>query len=437
MITWVLGAGQLALAAAGFTAVVVLASRRAVAGLIIVLATFVLFEATAPPLLELTVQFGSVSIYPIDVVSLALLSIGTWRLLTQELYGPAKIALLTLVFLLLSNLVWGIAEFGLEPATNGSRFWFPIVSGVVYGATARDWDRRFVTVLVGAGCLLAGLSIVRLLQHGLHEATTFIDAGGREVDARPVMALGVLVILNALILLLGRGRLTWTSAGLALLLTSSIVLLQYRTLWVTAIAAAVIGGFYLATKFIATQERVVYLLTAFMLLVVPVALLAISRVSVYQESVESATGASSTLTWRLEAWGTLLEKHSSALDLTFGTPSGTDREIVIAGWATNLSAHNVYVEAVLQYGLVGLVALLAPFAIAFRARTATAERLGIAPPTVVVLLTTLVLVSMTHSPGQVQGVVLGALVSAACIQPQPSFERRRVPAPGRELAVSR
>jgi len=133
----------------------------------------------------------------------------------------------------------------------------------------------------------------------------------------------------------------------------------------------------------------------------------------------------------------LLEKHSSPLDLMFGTPSGTGREIVVSGWATNLSAHNLYVEAILQYGLVGLVALCALAVLALKSRHASARQLEIAVPAIVVLIVTWLLVSMTHSPDQVQGLLLGVLISVACFQPQSSLERHRITVPRRELAASR
>ena len=436
MIGQLLQAAQLVAAVVCFAGIVILVARSALAGAIIVLGTFLLFDATAPPLLELVVQFGTTSVYPIDMVSLALLSVGTWRLVVEDIYGPAKIALVVLVVLLTTNLLWGVGEFGVEHATNQSRFWLTIISGVVYGATVRSWDRRLPTVFIVSGCFLAAVSIVRVFQHGLYSATTFIDVGGNSVDARPVMALGVLVILNALIMVLARGAFTLVTAALALLLTTGLVLLQYRTLWVTAVACAVLGLFVLASRYRASNERVVYLVTGLMLLAVPAALYAISQVSVYQRSAESATGATSTFTWRIEAWKTLLEKHSSPFDLAFGTPSGSGREIVIDGWATNLSAHNLYVESILQFGLIGFAALCAIAWLAFSARERSAAQLELATPAVVILLVSVLMVAITHSPAQVHGLLLGVVLSAACFQTQP-LRAPRVDLAAQRLAPSR
>ena len=436
MISQIVEVAQLAVSIVGFLAVVFLVWRSAIAGVVVALTAFVLFGATPIPLAgDLVFQFGSTSVYPLDVASLALLSVGSFRLLSGRIYGPAKVLLVTLVVLLLGHLIWGATEFGVEQAANHSRIFLPIISGVVFGATVKDWDRRLPTVFIIAGCCLAALSIVRVLQHGLYAANTYIDDGGQLVDARPVIALGVLLMLQALILVLARSPVTMRSVAVAVLLLSGIVLLQYRTVWVAAIACAVLGAFYLAMRYRASNERIVYLFTALALLSVPISLFAISQVSAYEESAKSATGISSTLTWRVEAWKALLGKHSSPFDLVAGTPSGTGREISVKGLETNLSAHNLYVEALLLYGLVGVFAFVALAVLAVRFRDQSARQLEIATPAVLVVILGVALVSMTHTPGQVEGLFFGALLSAAC------YQTRRSPAwdfyPGRrELAAS-
>lgn len=437
MIGQLLQLAQLALGVACFGAIVFAVARSALAAVVIVLATFVVFDATAPPLFDIVVQFGSTSIYPRDVVAFALLTVGSWRLFTSGVDGPAKIPLAALVVLLAMSLLWGFAEFGVEHATNHARFWLAILSGLVFGATVKSWDRRVVTAFIAAGAFLAALSVIRVFQHGLYSATTFIDVGGQSVDSRPVLALGVLVMLNALVMLFGRGGLTLATTSLAALLAIGIVLLQHRTLWVAAIICGTLGVFHLASRYRASYERIVYLATGLMLLAVPALLLVVSRVGAYQESVESATGSSSTLTWRLGAWRELLEKQSSAFDLALGTPSGSDRTIVVDGWVTNLSAHNLYVETILQFGLIGLFALCAVVVLAFRFRRETARRLELAVPAVVILLVSVLLVAVTHSPGQVHGLLLGVLVAAACYQTQPGLTRKRIALTGRELAPTR
>jgi hypothetical protein len=431
---------QLGLAAAAFGVIVVLVARSALAGAALVLGAFVISEATSPLILGgPIVQFGSLSIYVLDVSSLALLAVGITRLLTLDMYGPARVALATLVVLLAAHLAWGIVTFGTQSAINNSRLWLTIVSGIVYGATVRDWDSRLPTAVIATGCALAVWSIVEILRHGLYAANTFIDESGRSVDARPVISMGVLVMLEALILVVARGRFTWSIAALSGLLAAGIVLLQYRTLWVAAIAAAAMGVFYLAMRFRASSERLVYLLTAAVLIFVPALLFATSRVGTYEKSASSALGESSTLTWRVDAWRALLEKHSSPLDLVLGTPSGTDRQIVVHGLQTDLSAHNLYVEALLLYGLIGLFAICALGVLGFQARTESARQLGIAPAAIVILIACQALVAAAHQADQVQGLLLGSMISAACFQ----FQRRPAVRPAvvrreeLELALSR
>jgi hypothetical protein len=417
MSTWLIDTALLVLACAVFGALVLLVSRSAMAGAGVALGAFVLFEATSPPIVsDLVFQQGSFSVHPMDVVSIALLSVGVWRLFSEEISGPVKVALLTIVLSLVAHLIWGAFEFGLQQATDYSRGWFTIVSGVVYAATVKDWDSRLPTAFIATGCLLAAVSIVQILRRGLHSANTFIDQGGQYVDARPTVAVAVLVMLQALIMLLARKKFTLRTACISGLLISGIVLLQYRTLWVTAIACALLGAFYLAMRFRASNERAVYALTGATLVLVPILLFGVSQVSAYRESAESATGETSTLAWRIEAWKALVGRHSSAFELLIGTPSGTERQIVVDGRASNLSAHDVYVEALLLYGLVGFLAFSTLALIALRCRHDTAQRLEITAPTVVVLLASQALVALTHIPNQTQGLLFGCLLSVACYQ---------------------
>lgn len=426
MTTWLLQTAMLVLASAAFGTLVILVSRNPMAGAGVVLGAFVLLEATSPPIVQgLVLQQGPFSIQPFDVVSMALLSVGVWRLFTEEISGPMKLLLLAVVLSLVAHLVWGAVEFGVQQAVDYSRLWFLIVSGLVYGATVKDWDRRLPTAFIATGCFLAALSIVQIFRRGLSQAETTILINGKPVDARPVIAMGVLLMLEGLILLFARGKFTSATAGIAVLLASGIVLVQFRTLWIAAIAAGTLGAFYLAVRFRASSERVVYALTGVGLVLVPTLLFLVSQVGAYQGSVDSSTGEQSTLTWRIAAWKILLSRHSTPFDLLFGTPSGTNREIIVNGIATNLSAHNTYVEAQLLYGLVGVFALSALGAVALRSRRETARQLEIAAPAVVVLVVTNAIVWLTTQPDQLQGLLFGSLLSAACLQRRqsPAFRR--------------
>lgn len=422
MISKLLDLAQLGIFLASFAGIVFVISRSALAGAIVVLGAFLLFEATSPQMIENVVfTFGSVSVYPIDVTSLALLLVAVPRLFVLDIRGPARLVLAFVVLLLATHLVWGLAEFGVQRAVDHSRLWLPIVSGVVYGATVRAWDRRLPAAFIATGSILATLSVLGIARHGLFEANKYILVNGELVDARPVSALGVLVMLEGLILLLARGRLTVFTVALAVLLASGVVLLQYRTLWVVALVCLTMGCLFVAARFRSTNERVVYLATGAALIVLPFVAFAVARVGTYQQSVESATGSSSTLAWRVDAWRILLSRHNSPFDVVFGTPSGTSREIDVSGLVTNLNAHNLYVEALLLFGLVGFLALCALWAMALAHRSETAEQLGIAVAAIPIIVVCQLLVSMTHIPDQVQGLLLGSMLSMAC------FGRERSP----------
>lgn len=410
---------QLVLGCSVFIALVFAVSRSALAGAGVALGAFVLFEATSPPVIQgLVFQQGSFSIYPLDLSAMALLTVGVWRLLANDISGPVRVALLTLVVSIVVHLAWGVVEFGVEQAIDYSRAWFAIASGIVFGATARNWDHRLPNAFIATGFLLAVLSVIQITRTGLHSANTFIEVGGEYVDARPTIAIGVLVMLQAIIMLFGRGRLTLASASLVILLAGGIALLQYRTVWIVSLVCALLGAVHLAMRYRRSNERAVYALTGVGLLILPMLLLALSQSSTYRESAETAAGPTSTLAWRIEAWKTLLGRHSSAFEILVGTPSGTERRIVVDGRATNLSAHDMYVEALLLFGLVGLVALCALSAYAVMSRNETARQLGLAAPAIVILLASQALVAVMHIPNQVEGLLFGCLLAAACTRPQ-------------------
>ncbi len=328
--------------------------------------------------------------------------------------------------MLAAHLTWGIAEFGVQSAVNHSRDWIPIVSGIVYGATVRTWDRRLPTAFIATGSLLAVLSLIGIVRHGLFEANQFILVNGELVDARPVISLSVLVMLQGLIFLVARGRITALTVGLAVLLMSGVALVQYRTLWIVALVCLMLGCLFLAGRFRSTNERMVYFGTGAALIALPFVAFAVAQVGSYQQSVQSATGASSTLAWRVDAWKVLLSRHSSPFDVVFGTPSGTSREIDVGGRVTNLSAHNLYVEALLLFGVIGILALCALWAMALAHRNETAEQLGVAAPAILIIIVSQILVSLTHIPDQVQGLLLGSMLSMACLGCERSPSRARV-----------
>src|SRR5262245_46615175 len=168
MISNLLALAELGLICALFATVIFLAARSAFAGLAVVIATYLLFEVTSPKIIDYAgFAFGSVSIYPMDAASLALLFVGVPRLFLRDIAAPARIALVTLFLCLIAHVVWGAAEFGLQPAVDGSRDWLPVVSGIVYGATVTGWDRRLPTAIIATGCVVAAWSVISIMQHGL------------------------------------------------------------------------------------------------------------------------------------------------------------------------------------------------------------------------------------------------------------------------------
>ena len=103
---------------------------------------------------------------------------------------------------------------------------------------------------------------------------------------------------------------------------------------------------------------------------------------------------------------------------------------------TNLSAHNLYVEALLLFGLIGFLALCALWAMALAHRNETAEQLGVAAAAILIIIVSQMLVSLTHIPDQVQGLLLGSMVSMACFGRERSHSRSVVGVGRRKLTTA-
>ena len=400
-------------AVAGLGILFLRSASAAVWSLVVVV---VLTQAIVPPL-ELQVTFGGLTLYALDLVAVLMLAIGMSRLLTQPTAVAVSLPLLSLSVLYIIHVAWGAATLGLQVAVNSSRLWLYLLGPLVYCAQAQlSWSRKsFLPLIFGAGAM-AAFALVQIARNGLYGANEFLYVGGQLLDARPVSSAGALVIVQCLLIALA-GRFVrsfpWLIAILAF--AGSVMLLQYRTVWVVALVVGTVAYARWARTAIHRNERAAALAASAVLLISPVVVALVASSSAFTESIESATGQESTLGWRTASWGSLLAAHSSPREVALGLPSGTSLARRIGDGIATQSPHSLYVDALLSFGIFGPAAVVWLWMLIVRRRHQAAAVLQLSSVAVVLLVVSQAVFGITNMLGPLQGVLLGMLLQAAWI----------------------
>jgi hypothetical protein len=400
-------------------------AKSPVAAVWTLVTTFAMTEAIVPPL-ELQMTVGGFSLYALDLVTALMFAIGVFRLLTWPTPKAVSLPLLALSVAFLFHVVWGANAFGLQEAVNSSRLWLAVLGPLVYCAQApRAWSRESFLPLIAGAAALAAFALLQIARHGLYGATEYIYIGGQYVDARPVNADGALLIVECLLIALA-GRFVRSAWWLIVIATlgATVLLLQYRTEWIIALMVGTVAYVRWARVAIYVNERAAAFTAAAVLLVSPVVLTLVASASAFNESIETATGQESTLGWRTASWGSLIQAHSSPEEVFLGIPTGTSLERQVGGLTATESPHNLYVDALLSFGILGPVAVMWLWLLIVRNRQQIAAGLGLSAVAVVLLVASQAVFGITNMLGPLQGVLLGMLLQAAWIGRRTTAEAR-------------
>jgi hypothetical protein len=403
-----------AMVAVAGVAVVLL--RHPNAALWLLAGAFVLTVGIVPPF-ELSVTQAGTTFYVLDLLCGLMFVIGMYWIVARPTPTPVSLPLLALSLLFVLHVAWGTASFGLQTAVHPSRLWLYVLGPLLYCTHARPfWSRSsFMPLLVGAGSL-AAFALVQIGRNGLYGANAYIEIGGELVDARPVTSAGALLIVQCVLIALSAGfvrSLLW--ASLIVLLGTSVILLQHRTIWVVAVLAGAVAYIRWARVAIHVNERAAALAASAVFLVAPAALTFVGSSSAFADSVESATSSGGTFGWRTASWGSLIEAHSSPQDVFLGIPTGTSLERLIDGRKAQQSPHSLYVDALLSFGVLGPVCLIWIWFLIVRNRRRAAAVLGLSSVAVTLIVASQAVYGITNTLGPLQGVLLGVLLQAAWI----------------------
>jgi hypothetical protein len=408
----------------------VLFVKRPPAALWALVGVFVTTRAIVPPL-ELQVTRGGITIYALDIVVALMFGIGVVWLLTRPSPIAISLPLLMLSVFFVVHAAWGVSEFGLQDAVNSSRLWLFFLGPLVYGAQAhRSWSRRsFLPLITGAGVLAAFL-LVQIARNGLHVANELLYVGGEYIDARPVNADGGLVIVQCVLIAVA-GRFVRSPLWLILIsaLGASVLLLQYRSVWIVALLVLTVAYVRWARVAIYMNRRAASLAAAAVLLVSPVVLTLVASSSTFNESIRTATGRESTFGWRTASWGSLIKAHSSPEEVVLGLPTGSNLDRRVGDQIATQSPHSLYVDALLSFGILAPLAIGWLWIFVVRHRREVAAVVGLSAVAVVLLIVSQAVYGITNMISPIQGVLLGMLLQAAWLTRSDHAEGRpRIPA---------
>ena len=367
------------------------------------------------PPLALQITFAGFNVFPLDVVTGVMLAIGVAGLVRQGYPRPLSHALGVFVALFGIHLLWGAVEFGLQTAITSSRPWLYLLGPLVYATQATPhWTRASFRPFFAVALVLSGYVLLRIAQLGLHGANTPIEVGGQLIDSRPLVSPAALFVMQCVLIAVSarfiRSPLWWVAV---VVMSTAVVLVQFRTVWLVAFITLVGLYFRWARRAIFTNERAALGAASVILLVAPVALVATASSSAFQYSVETTSGQNSTLSWRTDSWASLLGAHSSTREIALGLPAGTSYEREIDGQILHQSPHSVYVDALLSFGILGPLVVAWVGILIIRRRRSASTVLEISAAAVVLIVVGEFVFGITTMLGPMQGLLTGMLLQAA------------------------
>ena len=409
----------LALAGAILAALVLLMLRKPLAVAAVILIVFVVTQGVRDDY-EFPLVFKGTSIFLLDLLSLALVSIGVYRALSSGVVNAPLILVFALLLLLGVHFLRGAADFGVDSAFNKSRIAVYFISPIVYASTVKRWDARIWRLFPITSLVLLGIACFYYAKDGYHAMSESFIRNGVLVDVRPVTAVGGLVVLGSIILI---SALRWPSRrvalGFALVSAAGLIGLQQRTVWVAAIVTGLVGlSTWAATRTWNSRQLVVGAATslASMLLVMSAFFLSHSL----RADVTEITSSNSTIGWRITGWRELIAKYHSFTDIAFGLPAGASLDRRIHNTTVSVSPHSLYVDQYLRFGIPGVILIVSLGFLLWRHRAEIATRVGLTPRCVTLLLIALFVYGLTYELGVVQGLILGIFVAALSVRDAPS-----------------
>jgi O-Antigen ligase len=301
-------------------------------------------------------------VYPKDAIFCLLLSAAIVRLLPWrwQLKRARWIGVLLLLMFLLA-FSRGLLQYTLKIVGNETRGYFPFIVSLLYFSTFKyDCRRqsRLITIWLAGSVALGALTVFRWI------ATSVGLAIAKEWEA--VMGEGSMRVIHcahafslasafffSLYLYYTNSGPTW-QRRLFLVLGPVLILLQHRTVWITVI----LGMLWLYARDARFRSRSAIGLSAALVVGALLTLLLFgSQGESTQRSLHYSASDTGTFAWRVEGWKALLAEKVRPETLVIGQPFGAGFERHMEGGTVTVSAHNFYLETLIQFGIPGALLL--------------------------------------------------------------------------------
>ena len=340
------------------------------AGLIVLL----LWQVPHPP--AIVTVFG-LAVYPADVITLVLFSVGLLEVAQLRVNLRGWILLWWLFGLLIALSTFrGVAAFGPATAVNEARSLLYFFFTMTWVLATQPSRLRLPTFSLVLGWALVLVALTNAVTHGIGDASSSITVNGEMLSGR------ILVSGQALILLLCAGTVllgTVDSRGgrqrsviSATVFLAVAVVAQHRSVLI-ATALAMVAVLVSSRRRRARSQIFVFFVVGTLFTLLGWSFGFFGSVS---SDLVDAVLSTKTLDWRTSSWQSLI---SQTLDrglavIIGGEPFGGGffRQLG-RGW-TSGAAHNWYVTIYLRLGIIGLTVLGVILAAAFvRSRSVSAE----------------------------------------------------------------
>ena len=301
-------------------------------------------------------------IYPKDVIFCFLLSAAVIRLLLwQGQLRRARWIGILLVCMFLLAFARGLPLYSLKAVGNETRGFFPFFAALMY-FSAFKYDRRrqsrLISIWLAGSVALGILTTFRWIatNFGLSIANQWAAAVG-EGSMRVIHCAHAFYLATAFFFSL---YLYYTNSGstwqrrLFLLLGPVLILLQHRTVWI----AIILGMLWLYARDARFRTRFAIGVSAALVVGVLLTLLLFgSQGESTQRSLQRSASDTGTFSWRVEGWKALLAEKAPAETLLIGQPFGAGFDRHMGGGILSASAHNFYLETLIQFGIPGVLLL--------------------------------------------------------------------------------
>lgn len=391
-------------------------------------ALFVALAATSTdlrtPLFAPVLSAGGLQLGLIDALAtVMLLSAGCRIAVGRGPRGAPLAAICVLAGLLAVNLLRGTVGFGLQLAVNEARSWIYLLAAVTFCATVPVRNARWWTTVGLSYCVwMVGWTVAGLRATGLRPVTSYVELSGELIDPRPVTAAAAVVLAQIMLVSIAV-RTRRRDALVAAVLMVTLIALQHRTVWFAALGGLAYLGIGALRdggrgRLAATLAGAAAATGTLVLL-----LSGVAQRSAVALSAENVTASDNTFAWRVTGWVDLLQHRTTVVGVLIGHPFGQGFRRVVGGQVVVVSPHSHYVETVLRFGLLGMVASIVLVGLAWR----DVRRLGPAVRAPRSVLIVLVIFAIAYRCDPIQGIFLGTLLGL-CPQPERSVPPPSLPA---------